>query len=125
MQVSGIGAGAAASGTVASGSTLAQSSVGSNQAVGGSVPVGMQSLVETLGDFNSAQILMALMLLAASGKQDDERSCGEGAGMAFLAGLAVAGQLGQSTGLEGALNSLMPAASASFDGLGLQMDVQA
>lgn len=86
------------------------------------IPGGLESLVNAMQDFTSAEILMALMMMAAAGgKDDDEESGGGSAAMGFLAGLALAGGLGQSlniqldisiTGIEGG-------------GLGGQMDMTA
>ena len=56
-------------------------------------------MTELLGDFSSAEILFALMMMAAMSKKDEEGS-GGGAALGFLAGLALAGQLGRSGGLE-------------------------
>lgn len=45
-------------------------------------------------DFNSIDLLIALLLLAAGKGKDDEDSCGSAA-LGFLAGLAMAGSLGR------------------------------
>ncbi len=45
-------------------------------------------------DFNSIDLLIALLLMAAMGKKDDDKSGGSTA-LGFLAGLAMAGSLGE------------------------------
>ncbi|MBI1315046.1 hypothetical protein GC176_27460 [bacterium] len=84
----------------------------------------MQSLVNTLKDFSSAEILIALMLANASDK-DDDRKGGNAAG-AFLAGLALAGQLGQSSNQplgQGLEIPQFPTAAAGGAGLSLNVTV--
>ena len=62
-------------------------------------PAGLDGLVNALGNYSSAQILMALWLLAA-GRREDEDGSSHSAALGFLAGLALAGQLGQTLGIE-------------------------
>jgi hypothetical protein len=84
------------------------------------IPPNMQSLVETLKDFSSAEILIALMLAAAAGR-DDEAKGGNAAG-AFLAGLALAGQLGQTNQVD--LSLEIPQFDATgAGGAGLSLNV--
>jgi hypothetical protein len=84
----------------------------------------MQSLVDAMGDFSSAEILIALMLANAAGGKDDEKSGGSAAA-GFLAGLAMAGGLAQGgmqvpTEVAGAQ---APAAGAGGAGLGMNVSV--
>lgn len=86
--------GAAAPLCPAAGSAGSAGPCAASLGAGPAAPAGLDGLVSALGNYTSAQILMALWLLAA-GRCDDEngRSCG--AALGFLAGLALAGQLGQ------------------------------
>lgn len=61
------------------------------------LPQNMQSLVDAMKDFSSAEILIALMLANAANGKDDEKSGGSAAA-GFLAGLAMAGGLAQAGG---------------------------
>lgn len=134
MSISGIGGvGAAGAGIpivppgVRAGASSAAPTIGASPAANAaapnaldSLPPNMQSLVDTLKDFSSAEILIALMLAAAAGK-DDDKKCGSAAG-AFLAGLALAGQLGQSTQID--LNLEIPQFdTAGAGGAGLSLNV--
>jgi hypothetical protein len=126
--VGGAGAGAAIAGagltTGASGaaSPAGTSSAATSAANLNSLPPNLQSLVDTLKDFSSAEILIALMLASAAGKNDDEK-CGSSAG-AFLAGLALAGQLGQSTQIDLSLElPEFPATGAGGAGLSLNVSI--
>jgi len=133
--VGGVGAAGAGGGIapagIAAGTSGAAAASGASSATNAgvapnaldSLPPNMQSLVDTLKDFSSAEILIALMLAAAAGKDDDEKG-GTAAG-AFLAGLALAGQLGQSTQID--LNLEIPqfdtAGGAGAGGAGLSLNV--
>lgn len=136
MGISGVGgvgaAGAgvplAPAGVTAGASNAAQAAGASPAANAGvpnaldSLPPNMQSLVDTLKNFSSAEILIALMLAAAAGKDDDEKG-GSAAG-AFLAGLALSGQLGQSTQIDLSLEiPQFDAAGAGGAGLSLNVTV--
>ena len=115
----GLTAGASGAGQVAGASPAANSAAPNAL---DSLPPNMQSLVDTLKDFSSAEILIALMLAAAAGKDDDEKG-GSAAG-AFLAGLALAGQLGQSTQIDLSLEiPQFDAAGAGGAGLSLNVTV--
>ena len=57
----------------------------------------LQDLAQVLRDFSSAEILIALMLSRASGRNRDDEE-GSSAGFAFLAGAAMAGLLYQQLG---------------------------
>ena len=83
------------------------------------LPTGLQSLAETLNDFTSAEILMALMLMAAAQKDND--GSGGGAALGLLVGLALAGQIGASGSVE--LNLSIPATEGGE--LGGQIDLTA
>ena len=61
------------------------------------LPQNMQSLVDAMKDFSSAEILIALMLANAANGKDDEKSGGSAAA-GFLAGLAMAGGLAHAGG---------------------------
>lgn len=97
-------------------------SAGANLSAADALPPGLQSLVDILKDFSSAEILLALMFAAAAGKEDD-REGGSAAG-AFLAGLALAGQLGQSAELNLSLEiPQFPDAGTGGAGLALNVTV--
>lgn len=130
MQVGAIGGGAAmgagaagvnaaAAGTSATAGTTAQAGGGvaesatiDSQAAKpweSVAEMGLQALGDSVKDFNSIDLLIALLLMAAmQGKDDDESSCGSAAA-GFLAGLALSGQLGQ--GPEHDLQSPVPEVS--------------
>ncbi len=115
----GLTAGASGAGPAAGASPAANSTAPNAL---DSLPPNMQSLVDTLKDFSSAEILIALMLAAAAGKDDDEKG-GSAAG-AFLAGLALAGQLGQSSQIDLSLEiPQFDAAGAGGAGLSLNVTV--
>jgi hypothetical protein len=83
----------------------------------------MQSLVDAMQDFSSAEILIALMLANAASGKDDVKSGGSAAA-GFLAGLAMAGGLAQGgmqvpTEVAGAQ---APAAANGAGGAGLGMN---
>lgn len=116
----GLTAGASGAAPAAGASPAANSGAAPNAL--DSLPPNMQSLVDTLKDFSSAEILIALMLAAAAGKDDEEKG-GSAAG-AFLAGLALAGQLGQSTQIDLSLEiPQFDAAGAGGAGLSLNVTV--
>ena len=136
MQVSGIGGAATSGGGIAgltgaagsasgAGGIAGLSGSGGNLDIQGGLPAGLRTLVGTLQDFSTAEILLALMLASAAGRDDDCCDSG-GAALGFLAGLALAGQLGQSNqfGLQfNAAASLT--GTSSGNGAGLSIDVQA
>jgi hypothetical protein len=82
--VSGAGSVAPGGDVQAAGATSAQQAL----------PPGLENLVQSLKDFTSAEILIALMLAKAAGGGDDEKKSSDAAA-GFLAGLAMAGMLGQ------------------------------
>jgi hypothetical protein len=91
------------------------------------MPQNMQSLVNAMKDFSSAEILIALMLANAAGGKDDEKSGGSAAA-GFLAGLAMAGGLAQGGDINisnDAAGAQAPAAAggAGAGGTGLSMNV--
>ena len=90
------------------------------------MPQNMQSLVNAMKDFSSAEILIALMLANAANGKDDEKSGGSAAA-GFLAGLAMAGGLAQSGGdinlsVEVA-GAQAPGAAGGAGGAGLGLNV--
>jgi hypothetical protein len=101
----GMGGGAAGMGGAAgiggTAGATAGSPASSATAPGGAaqpgLPQNMQSLVNAMKDFSSAEILIALMLANAANGKDDEKSSGSAAA-GFLAGLAMAGGLAQGGG---------------------------
>ena len=89
----------------------------------------MQELVETMKDFSSAEILMALMFMKAASQDDDEKGT-SGAAMGFLAGMALAGYLNQSIqDVTSGFTDLMGSAGCGGGGAGavsgVGLDVQA
>jgi len=82
-----------------------------------------QSLVDSLQGFTSAEILLALFIAAALQKSDD-KSDSSGAALGFLAGLAMAGQVGQSAtiNIQGQLGG---AEAGMGNGVGLTFNVLA
>lgn len=82
----GMGGGAAGMGGAAgiggAAGASAGAPAGSPAAPGGTtqpgLPQNMQSLVDAMKDFSSAEILIALMLANAAGGKDDEKSGGSG-----------------------------------------------
>jgi hypothetical protein len=79
----------------------------------------MQQLTDLLAGFTSAEILMALMIAAASGRhrKDDDQS----GALAMLAGMALASQL---NGIPG-LNGCQPCAGSSGGMTGGQLNAVA
>ena len=132
----GLGALAGAGGVASAGATSATNAstptsptdAGSLNAAAG-LPPDLQNLVNTLKDFSSAEILIALMLAkAASGDDDDKKSGGgSSAGAGLLAGMAMAGLLGQGNGLQLDLSTQFQNApqvsSAGNVGLSLNVNV--
>ncbi|MFN0199209.1 MAG: hypothetical protein ACKVT0_20865 [Planctomycetaceae bacterium] len=55
----------------------------------------MNQLVELMQGFNTAEILMALMLASGGKSDDDDKKSSSNAAMGFLAGLAVSSQMNQ------------------------------
>jgi hypothetical protein len=126
MQVSGIGGGAAAMGGGAIGGAQSSTAGGAiPTAASGTAAAGsaqLQNLVDMMGGFNSAEILMALMLASAMSKGDDEES--GSAAMGFLAGLAMAGQLGQDLNISIEMSGCASPTGGEFGG-GQGLNVQA
>lgn len=85
------------------------------------VPQSMQSLVNAMKDFSSAEILIALMLANAADGKDDEKSSGSAAA-GFLAGLALANGLGQGGDINLSVEVAGPQAAGGA-GLGLNVSV--
>jgi hypothetical protein len=120
MAMGGMGAmggagatGAAATGAASSGAAAAGETAGASKAAGQSEVDGPKTsttsakpwqTVAEMGEFagnsgkdlNSIDLLIALLLAAAMQGKDDDESSGGAAAMGFLAGLAMASQLGQS-----------------------------
>jgi hypothetical protein len=87
----------------------------------GAFPMGLQHLAETMKDFSSAEILMALMILAAMEKDDDKKTHGaSGAALGLLAGLALANQFNRSA--EIAMNGPMQMPQGG-GGVGMNLNV--
>jgi len=89
------------------------------------MPQNMQSLVDAMKDFSSAEILIALMLSNAAGGKDDEKSGGSAAA-GFLAGLAMAGGLAQGGDINLSVEvagAQPPAGSGGAGGAGLGLNV--
>jgi len=89
------------------------------------MPQNMQSLVDAMKDFSSAEILIALMLSNASGGKDDEKSGGSAAA-GFLAGLAMAGGLAQGGDINLSVEvagAQPPAGAGGAGGAGLGLNV--
>lgn len=86
----------------------------------------LQQLAESLAQFSSAEILIALMLASAMQKDDDDQQCQGSAAMGFLAGLAIAGGLGQTlqSGLSGT-GAPEAGGLAGSGGLGMNLDFSA
>ena len=118
-----------ASGPTASGAVASGSPPGAMNPAG-TLTADMQNLVNTLKDFTSAEILIALMLAKAAGGDDDDdrkKSRGSAAGAGLLAGMALAGQLGQQHNLQLDLTTQFQAppsvTGAASVGLSLNVDV--
>jgi len=100
------GAGAAAAGNAtgpaAAGSTTEMAGAASldGKTLSGTIPAGLEMLSDVGNDFNSIQILVIMLLMAAVQQDDKDQKSGGGAALGFLAGLALAGQIGQSTGFD-------------------------
>lgn len=103
------------------------SGLASNQAaLLGVAPGRLQMLVDLMQSFNSAEILMALMLAASASKNDDEESGSSAAALGFLAGLALAGRVAQSPMIAIDFQGNMPVSGVNFDsGVGLSIDLNA
>ncbi len=141
MEVSGIGAGvsaaggtgatsgavgaSAAGGTVSSASSASASGESPLQVdpnAAPSIPANMQQLMESMRDFSSAEILMALILLKAlEGDDDDKKGGSSGAGLALLAGMALAAQLGNMFGGDAAAGVAPVADAGAATGGGLNV----
>ncbi len=115
---SGVGistAGLSAAGTPTADATSAGEA---SSGVNATLPQSLRALAETLQDFTSAEILMALMLLAATREKDEDGA--SSAALGFLAGLALAAQIQQGIGTELSAASLTITAPA----LGGLLDLQ-
>jgi len=128
MQVGAIGGAAAgltgagatgAAGSLALGGASAPMTVG--EALAGSIVGSVEQLAEFLQGFTSAEILFALMMMSAMQKDDENESSGSAA-LGFLAGLAMAGFLGQSLGSE---LLTPPSETAGSAGVGSNIDFSA
>ena len=71
-------------------------------------------------DFNSAEILIALMLASAAGKDDDKTG---NAAAGFLAGLAIAGGLAQNGQINMSIEAAGAQAAAGGAGLSLNVSI--
>ncbi len=120
----GISVGVGMSAGASAGAGAAPGAAGAGQAPNAGVPESLQSLANTMKDFSSAEILIALML-SGSGKDKDKGDGGSAAG-GFLAGMALAGMMGQQSHLNLQFN--MPAAgggdvAGGAAGVGLSLNV--
>lgn len=80
---------------------------------------GPHALAEALKDFSSAEILIALMLMAAANKSDDDTERSGNNGLAFLAGFALANALNQNAAIADFvtnLNSVSPIDTGGMTG---------
>lgn len=114
--------------SAASGSTGANASASSispsTQSLGAGLPESLQSLAQTMKDFSSAEILIALMLSGGGRSKDDDKQGGGGAAGAFLAGMAMAGMMGQQGHLNLELNvPLAGSGQVGGAGAGLSLNV--
>jgi hypothetical protein len=79
----------------------------------------LEQLSQLLKDFSSADILLALMLMRGSDSKDKTHGAGGGSSalIGLLAGMALAGQVGQMAGnLQSAGHSGAPGATAGIAG---------
>ena len=127
MQVAGIGGGLAGGmgmGAAGGAANMAAGSVTGGAGIAGAntAATGLQSLADTMGDFSSAEILMAMMMASASNDKDES---GGSAAMGFLVGLAMGAQVGQSMG--GAMESIANTAGTGLAaaGIGAGLDLMA
>jgi len=100
-----IGAAGAAGASAAGAGTAPGASPAAS--LNGALPPQLQQLAQTLQDFSSAEILIALMMMKAAGGGDDRDKSSGAAGV--LAGMAIAGLLGQGGQISQALNPAAPA----------------
>lgn len=111
--------GAAATGATAEGTAATGSLDGTF--LEGTVPAGEEMLSQVGEDFGALDLLFTLLILALLENADKEGS-GGAAVLGFLAGLALASQLGQALS-DGLTQQL--AGTAGSGGLGGQLDVSA
>lgn len=118
----GVGAAGASAGASAAGaSNASQAAGGAAQTSGANT---LQSLANAMKDFSSAEILIALMMASAAGGKDDKEGGSAAAG--FLAGLAMAGGLGQNAGINlsiDASSGVQAPDAAGAGGAGLSLNV--
>lgn len=95
----GASAAGSAAGSTAAGSTADTASI-DGKTLTGTIPAGLEMLSDVANDLNSIQILVILLLMAATQKDGEDQKSGGGAVLGFLAGLALAGQIGQSIGFD-------------------------
>ena len=136
MQVSAIGGGLGAMGGIsgASGVTggvsaaAANSGTAASSATGsldgtflqGTTPAGIEALSQSAEDLGNVSLLFTLIILALLEKGDKDDN-GSSSVLGFLAGFALASQLGQSLGSQS--GQAIPA-STGAEGLGSQLDLQ-
>ncbi len=97
VSISGIGGAGGVGGLGATSGVAGAGAAGGAGAVDltAALPPNLQTLVQTIQDFSSAEILMALMI-ASAGEKKDKKSCGGSSGAAgLLAGMALAGMMAQ------------------------------
>ncbi len=123
--------GASAQGAEAAGAATAGQTISSdvprtveqlNEILAKGLPGGIEQLAEMMEDLSSAEILFALILLAAMQKKDDDES-GSGAALGLLAGIALAGELGRS--VEYHFHGGTPEVSGAEGAAGGQLNLQA
>ena len=104
MQVGGVigaGAGGPAAGAIggpAGSASLAAAGPSGTAGLNAMGPTAIQSLVQILANYSTAEILMALFLAAALGKRNDSEHSSDS--LALLATLALAAQIQQSFGVS-------------------------
>lgn len=100
-----------------------------NQAFSAATTQQLQQLTHMLKDFSSAEILIALMLMRGDDDSKNKVHGGGGGGagalIGLLAGLALAGQIGQMTSdLTSTVQSAGGGAAAGGGGVGGQINMQ-
>ena len=137
MQVSAIGGGLGAMGGIsgaagvtgggpaAAGNSAAAGASGTSSLEGtflkGTTPAGMEALSQNAEDLGNVSLLFTLIILALLEKGDKDDSSSASV-LGFLAGFALASQLGQSLGSQS--GQTVPATTGAA-GLGGQLDLQA
>ncbi len=135
--IGGIGGGMSMGGISFSGASAINVNIGAPVA-GGSSPVDqagmsagmspqMNQLVELMQGFNTAEILLALMLSSGGKSDNDDKNGNSDSAMGFLAGLALASQMNQmpmsiqfsfdnaGTGIDAAANGMCGMSGGGFN----------